>query len=255
MINDVKWADQMYKKPKSKYSHFSHLYSSPDLMIGTLQRIDIPLQKELLQYNYVFYTDSDVMFTQPLYWTDFPLPLPETIIMGYEADPIVPCNAGVMLINMVNMRRTYAAFLNHTISNEQMYWPGYVVNGEVPRTLFLFRYGPIDQGALNSFYMKSMNETCGLPRDLNALMLLKSTQSHSSKVLHFLGPKLHQYGSWARTGKCPFEVSFSMDDANNLCELGMRCICVHLPTMLQRTMQVRVSTVVALACMQLLFFT
>lgn len=87
--------------------------------------------------------------------------------------------------------------------------------------------------------MKSMNNTCGLPRDLNALMLLKSSQSQTAKVLHFLGPKLHQYGSWARTGKCPFEVKFSMDDAKNLCELGMRCICVHLPTMLQRTMLVR----------------
>lgn len=100
------------------------------------------------------------------------------------------------------------------------------------------RFGPIDQGALNSFYMKSMNETCGLPRDLNALILLKDTQSHTAKVLHFLGPKLHQYGNWARTGKCPFSVTFRMDDANNLCELGMRCICIHLPAMLQQTMMV-----------------
>lgn len=125
MINDVKWAQRLYSKPKSKYSHFSHLYSSPDLMIGTLQRIDLPMQKELLQYNYVLYTDADVMFTQPIYWTDFPLPLPETIIMGFEADPIVPCNAGVMLVNMVNMRRTYPALLEHALSNEDMYWPGY----------------------------------------------------------------------------------------------------------------------------------
>lgn len=131
MVNDVKWADRMYKKPKSKYSHFSHLYSSPDLMIGTLQRIDVPMQKQLLQYNYVFYTDADVMFTQPIYWTDFPLPLPETIIMGYEADPIVPCNAGVMMINMVNMRRTYPAFVDHALSNDQMYWPGCVVGTHV----------------------------------------------------------------------------------------------------------------------------
>lgn len=32
----------------------------------------------------------------------------------------------VMMINMVNMRRTYPAFLEHTLTNDEMYWPGYV---------------------------------------------------------------------------------------------------------------------------------
>lgn len=98
MINDVKWAKRLYSKKKSNFSHFSHLYSSPELMIGTLQRVDIPIQPQLQQYNYVLYTDADVLFAQPLYWTDFPLPLPETISMSFEADTIVPCNAGVWCV-------------------------------------------------------------------------------------------------------------------------------------------------------------
>ncbi len=63
-------------------------------MIGTLQRIDVPMQPQLSQYNYVLYTDADVLFVQPVYWTDFPLPLPETISMAFETDTL-PCNAGV----------------------------------------------------------------------------------------------------------------------------------------------------------------
>lgn len=241
--NNIKWAERLYSKPSSAHT--------PDMMIGTLQRIDIPIQKQLRQYNYMLYTDADVIFTQPLYWTDFPLPLPKSILMGYGADPTLPCDTGVMLVNMVTMQRTYAAFLEHILSNDQMYWPG-CVGGVCKVDVVLVsscdrncvvtcvspcRYGPLDQGALNSFYMASMDNKCGLPRDLNMPMLLEKV--HTAKVLHFLGPKLHQYGHWARTGNCSMADTFSKDNTSNPCELGIHSLCAYLPAMLQQTLSVR----------------
>lgn len=36
--------------------HFSHLYQSPGQVVGTFQRIDIPVLPQLLQYEFVLFT-------------------------------------------------------------------------------------------------------------------------------------------------------------------------------------------------------
>lgn len=58
--------------------------------------------------------------------------------MSYERENTFPYNAGVMLIHLPEMRRTYTKFVEFILSNEQ--------------GLYFDEMGPVDQGALNKFY-------------------------------------------------------------------------------------------------------
>lgn len=40
----------------------SHLYRSPDMLVSTFQRVDLPIIPVLDQYQYILYTDADVFF-------------------------------------------------------------------------------------------------------------------------------------------------------------------------------------------------
>lgn len=42
--------------PRHALQHFSHLYHSPGQVVGTFQRIDIPVLPQLLQYEFVLFT-------------------------------------------------------------------------------------------------------------------------------------------------------------------------------------------------------
>ena len=62
----------------------SHLFASEELIVGTWQRIDLPLVPWLDQYTYVLFTDTDVLFRRPIGFHEFPMPLPRAVGMGPE---------------------------------------------------------------------------------------------------------------------------------------------------------------------------
>lgn len=131
----------------------SHLYATDGRMVGTFQRIDIPILHEFDQYHYVLFTDCDVFFRQQMKLVDWGTPLPIAAGMGYEMDDMFPYNAGIMLMNIPYLRKTNAAFVEWILSQQ---------NG-----LYFEGYGPLDQGAYNQFYE---NEIKGHPisKDFNA---------------------------------------------------------------------------------------
>ena len=51
--------------------HHSHLFKTPDMLVATFQRVDLPVVPILDQYTYVLYTDADVYFRRPLHLDDF----------------------------------------------------------------------------------------------------------------------------------------------------------------------------------------
>ena len=89
---------------KEKYSH---LYASPDTIVSTFQRVDLPLVQVLDQYSYVLYTDSDVYFRRRVTLDSFGLPLPPSISMAYEAVDMFPFNAGIILAHLPALRANH----------------------------------------------------------------------------------------------------------------------------------------------------
>jgi hypothetical protein len=104
----------------------SHLFASEDAIVGTWQRIDLPIVPWLDQYNYVLFTDTDVLFRRPFTFHELPLPLPSAVGMGTEMADMFPYNAGVMVANLPRLRETYPAFLDFIFSNTHgLVFPGY----------------------------------------------------------------------------------------------------------------------------------
>ncbi|KAF5827655.1 hypothetical protein DUNSADRAFT_311 [Dunaliella salina] len=146
-----------------KNSMFSHLYANPDMLVSTFQRMDLPLVEEISQYNYVLFTDADVYFRRRITLDDFGLPLPESLSMGYELRPsMYPLNAGVILMHVPYMKKTYDDFLKFVLSNKEGMHFGV--------------HGPVDQGAYNEYYQP--------------------------KIVHFHGPKPREFLIFAEQGTC-----------------------------------------------------
>ena len=171
----------------------SHLYASREAIIGTWQRIDIPIVAGL-PFEHVLFTDSDVVFRRRVRLIDFGSPLPNCLAMGTEMVEAPPFNAGVMLLRLPCLRVTYAAFLDFILGNKH--------------GLFFPNFGPQDQGALNEFYKARI---AVLPKILNAKPY--HVEEPNAAIIHFHGPKPSHYVAFLETGVCPLNFG-------SLCALG-----------------------------------
>eukprot|EP01023_Acetabularia_acetabulum_P062918 TRINITY_DN7827_c0_g1_i4.p1 TRINITY_DN7827_c0_g1~~TRINITY_DN7827_c0_g1_i4.p1 ORF type:complete len:425 (+),score=60.26 TRINITY_DN7827_c0_g1_i4:236-1510(+) len=179
----------------------SHLYADPEGLIGTFQRIDIPILEELKQYNFVFYTDTDIFFLDGISLEDFPKPFPRSVGMGPEMLDVFPYNAGIALWNVQAMRDTYNEFQAWLLKqNNSLYFEG---------------YGPLDQGALNKFYEDSVRDW-KLPAIFNARAYQEFNPE--AKILHFHGPKPDNYLEYVQNGTCKFDVMCRMGTESSLCQ-------------------------------------
>eukprot|EP00198_Chlamydomonas_reinhardtii_P011415 XP_001700752.1 predicted protein [Chlamydomonas reinhardtii] len=111
-------------------------------------------------------------------------------------------NAGVIVANLPVMRRHYAAFIAMMLdprASEGLYYHG---------------YGPADQGIINKFYESDLRG-----RMLNQLFNAKpySTFDPSAYLLHFHGPKPHEYAAYLNTGQCEFKGLCEKAFAMSLC--------------------------------------
>ncbi len=190
----------------------SHLYANPSLMIGAFLRIDIPMLPILSAYNFIFYTDVDVVFLQPVFVSDLPIASTSTVSMARELTEKPPCNSGVQLYKTTPMRQQHAAFVDLIFSNERLSFQGGV---------------QLVNGAFNHFYGESMHDQCLLDGALNTI-LLTPPQPEGAKVLHIVGPKLQLYATYATTDNCTFPVTIERQGYLNICDIGARHLCVYL---------------------------
>lgn len=186
----------------------SHLSVDPDAMVGTFLRIDIPILGILDEF--VLYTDVDVMFTGPVTWRNI-LPTPGMynrarssndfargkVQLGAANAPGLPTffsvtsemskthdsnfmNAGVMLMNMRNLRESYESLLRF-------------ITEKAERTSELdWDSGPGDQGALKEFYSTTIEgkryvHASLLPFEMNWKSYWEA--STNASIVHFHGPK------------------------------------------------------------------
>ncbi|KAG2482987.1 hypothetical protein HYH03_018113 [Edaphochlamys debaryana] len=199
------WRQELIQKAQARMKEnvqHSHLYKNPDMLVSTFQRVDLPVVPILDQYTYVLYTDADVYFRRPIHLDDFGLPLPRSVSMSYEFYKMFPYNAGIILANLPTMRRNYKAFLHMMLDNDDgLYYPN---------------FGPADQGIINKFYEKDLRSQM-----LNQAFNTKPYNDFdaASFLVHFHGPKPHEYLSFLETGKCDFY---------SVCEQGiLRSLCQY----------------------------
>jgi hypothetical protein len=82
------------------------------------------------------------------------------------------------------------------------------------------------QGAYNQFYEKEVKHT-KLPQLFNA----KPYHEHQEDayIVHFHGPKPHDYSEFFRTGDCAFQYHDDTEVVNTLCEFGVkRAYCLYI---------------------------
>eukprot|EP01025_Chloroclados_australasicus_P054071 TRINITY_DN6405_c0_g1_i1.p1 TRINITY_DN6405_c0_g1~~TRINITY_DN6405_c0_g1_i1.p1 ORF type:complete len:769 (-),score=34.50 TRINITY_DN6405_c0_g1_i1:335-2494(-) len=193
----IKLAESNTKSVNYSQVH-SHLYSNTEGIVGTFQRIDIPILPELMQYDFVLYTDTDVFFRGPVTLDSFPQPLPKAVGMGPEMRDAFPYNAGIALWNLNSLRKTHDQLVEFILtSSDALYWEG---------------YGPVDQGALNKFYEEEIRNW-KLPKIFNQKPY--HLYQEDAVIVHFHGPKPHHYFQYFQNKTCGSQAF------GNLCQVGI----------------------------------
>lgn len=195
------WADAVAleaSRNRDQNLQHSHLYGTAGTVVGTFQRVDIPILPELAEYDFVLFTDSDVFFRHHMSLVDWGSPLPKAAGMGYEMQDMFPYNAGIILMNRAYLAKTHDAFINWIIGQK---------NG-----LYFDNYGPLDQGAYNQYYE---SEIRGHP--IKKIFNAKPYQAFddAARIVHLHGPKPTDYLNWILTGECGLNFG-------TLCESGVK---------------------------------
>lgn len=186
--------------------NFASTYMSNNSLIATYLRIDIPILG--FRDDYILYTDTDVLFMKTPKFNN----KPSYYINGAESDESV-CgfqanvpvtnkfvgksykmknsryikygNAGIMYMNMNNLRNVYESFVDFTFSDVNL-----------QKGLHHGVYGPADQGAYNE-YFQSAFECMQYP-----LFNWKPywVENKDAQIIHFHGPKIKDYVSYLKHG-------------------------------------------------------
>ena len=180
------WQSQIEQMRKNGDPALSHLFLHPGNYLGTWQRIDIPL---FLDYEYCLLLDSDTIIVNPITLEDFGHNMTHGIAMSSEMhlDSEQPSNAGVTLMNIPLLRRTHEKFLNFILDHVD--------------TADFGHSSPSDQGAYLVFYQ---NQTNFLKRAFNMKPYWPVTRAEFNKslVVHFHGPKPHEYLQFIMGKQC-----------------------------------------------------
>lgn len=172
----------------------SHLYTDVNATMSTYFRLDIGVIPELAHFEHFLYTDTDVIFRKDVNYFTQPV-LPDSIQMGYETEDTYPLNAGVYLASMKFLRETHTELIHMLLSS-------FNVRDKI--------YGPGDQGILNRMYEGQLKSNGPLIASLNSKPY-KPFLSEAA-IVHFHGPKIHDYVQFAQSGTCRFR---------NLCRKGL----------------------------------
>ena len=172
----------------------SHLLLDVEATLATYFRLDIGAIPELVHHQHILYTDTDVFFRKDVnYFSQ--ATLPDTIQMGYEIDSKFPLNAGVYLASVEFLRETHSTLIDYVLSSQSVNQVG---------------YGPGDQGILNKVYENELKANGALDDIFNSKPYKKFNKQ--AAIIHFHGPKIHDYVKFIREKKCRF---------GNLCKKGL----------------------------------
>lgn len=174
-VHKPEWADD-FLRTRARVSRealvqSSHLFHTDAGIIGSFQRIDIPLLG--LPYDHVLFSDADVLFMRRVNAAEFGYPLPKCLGMGWEAQDFLPFNAGVILMNLQCLADSYSAFVEF-------------IKAHAGGLNFGPHSGPVDQGAINEFYEGQISL---LPKAWNAKPYQRWSLVPSSCT--FTGPSPH----------------------------------------------------------------
>jgi hypothetical protein len=216
VLHDPSWKVNIVQKydEAKEFAKIAATYESITSLVATFMRFEIPIIHALYQYNYVLYTDIDVLFLEKIHLHSFPPELPKALVMSHEVDYKFPCNAGVILYNLPYMRQSYNDLITFAM--------------HAPGLHFGDKYGPADQGALNQFYERELGSKCSLPEKFNAkpYKLGDFGSLKEVSILHFHGPKPKHYLDYANDRGCgPFLDAVGGGEFVKLCEKGLKNMC------------------------------
>jgi len=180
--HDPSWRSDIEEMRQNGNVEASHLFLHGGNYFGTWQRIDIP---HFLDTEYCLLLDADTVVVKPFGLSDFGLDLTRSIAMSSEADleSKIPWNAGVMLMNIPYLRRSYDDFLKYVRKHIEspMNFGG---KGEG---------GPSDQGAYITFYASTIQFMKPSFNYKPYWPIEKGTLETEASILHFHGPKPNEY--------------------------------------------------------------
>eukprot|EP01025_Chloroclados_australasicus_P045423 TRINITY_DN4971_c0_g1_i4.p1 TRINITY_DN4971_c0_g1~~TRINITY_DN4971_c0_g1_i4.p1 ORF type:complete len:765 (-),score=45.33 TRINITY_DN4971_c0_g1_i4:1815-4109(-) len=204
IYHEPQWMAQLVVQNVEAIKHrdgHNYLFETPEELIANFLRMDIPLLPELSQYAFVLYTDIAVYFRKKVDLTELPLPLPETIGMGFLNSPSFPYGADISIMNMFGLRTNYEEFLKFVLSNKEM--------------LNFPEYGSAISGAFNQFY-KNNAKRWVMPQTYNGRPYYDFYDD--TVIVHFQGPKPHDYHLYLSTNNCN---AIQQDMCQNAVERGM----------------------------------
>eukprot|EP00527_Entomoneis_sp_CCMP2396_P001282 CAMPEP_0198154906 /NCGR_PEP_ID=MMETSP1443-20131203/68852_1 /TAXON_ID=186043 /ORGANISM="Entomoneis sp., Strain CCMP2396" /LENGTH=781 /DNA_ID=CAMNT_0043821623 /DNA_START=186 /DNA_END=2528 /DNA_ORIENTATION=- len=197
----------------------SNLFLHSGNYFGTWQRIDIPL---FLETEYVLLLDADTIIRKPFTLADFGLNLTYGIAMSSEInfEDTEPSNAGVTLMNIPHLRHTHADFMKFVLRHVKI--------GKFDHP------SPSDQGAYLVFYSESVRFLSQY-FNFKPYWAAKDAVYRRSYILHFHGPKPHDYIRFIMGKGCDKAVKF-------LCMRGIKfsapLLCQSLSVFAKASMSV-----------------
>lgn len=171
-------------------------------LLGTFLRLDIPIISEVLQFENILYTDTDVYFRPTAPLGAIRSLVSKTIRMDYELKEHFPMNAGVYIANVQFLRQTHQKVINQL---------------RMAESLDFGRYGPVDQGLLNLVYERELRKGPTLPLNIMNGKPYKP-YNPESWLVHFHGPKPKDYLDFLENGTCRFQGLCSLGVQNAACQ-------------------------------------
>lgn len=180
------WKDDIEEMRRNGDPLVSHLFSNPGNYFGTWQRIDIPL---FVESEYALLLDSDTVVKAPFTIDDLGLNLTLGIAMSSELTfhSKEPSNAGVMVMNIPFLRKTHAEFVRFILQHKN--------------TAKFDHPSPSDQGAYLDFYRNDV-QFLDYHFNLKPYFPIASIHWDRTRIVHFHGPKPHDYIEFMLGGEC-----------------------------------------------------
>ena len=198
--HDPHWKNDIDAMRKNGDPATSSLYLHEGNHFGTWQRIDIPL---FVKTEYCLLLDSDTIVMRPFTIADMGLTLTSTIAMSTEFDMQgkTPTNAGVLVMNVPNLKRTYNAFLDFILDHVE------TAKFDIPC--------PVDQGAYLDFYRSSVQF---LSSKFNFKPYWKAQDQNLTRsfIVHFHGAKPHDYLKFIMGTPCDEAILFLCEQVRML---------------------------------------
>jgi hypothetical protein len=218
---NIAWKDSIEVMRQNGKAYTSNLFLHPGNYFGTWQRIDIPLY---IESEYCLLLDADTIIRKPFSMSDFGLDLTRSIALSTEFnrhDRSI-LNAGVMLMNIPYLRKTYNEFVSYILEH--------VGNATFEHP------SPSDQGAYLSFYKDSVSF---LQTRFNFKPYWTSSdiEYFNGLILHFHGAKPSDY---IRYGIMMMEIDQTDSDNNTQlrhhraakkpkCDSAIQSLCEEVP--------------------------